>query len=218
MQAFQLRLSEPDSLTIAFRRERTAIMFSVLISYLIGSLPSAVLVSRAFSGVDIRDLGDGNMGARNTTRMLGWRAGVIVAALDFGKGALAVLLARHLGADDWIQLLSGLAAVLGHDFPIWARLKGGQGMACSLGVLFILITSPTLLGLGAFALVYLFARNFDMSAGIGLGLIVLLAVLEGFPLPWAAYAASLFVSIGLKTWMDLPRRAMLRQRNTERHS
>lgn len=184
-------------------------MLALLVSYMIGSLPSAVLVSHAVAGVDIRELGDGNMGARNTTRTLGWRAGIIVAVLDFGKGAIAVLLARSLGGGEWIQLLAGVAAVLGHDYPLWARFKGGQGMACSLGVLFVLMLTPTLWGLVVFGVVYLMLRNFDVSAGFGLGSIVGLAIFGNYPIPWAVYAAILFVSIALKKWIDLPRRLRL---------
>lgn len=188
-------------------------MLALLVSYMIGSLPSAVLVSHAVAGVDVRELGDGNMGARNTTRTLGWRAGIIVAILDFGKGVVAVLLARSLGGGDWIQLLAGVAAVLGHDYPLWARFKGGQGMACSLGVLFVLMLTPTLWGLLVFGCAYLLLRNFDISAGFGLASIVGLALLGDYPIPWAVYGAILFVSIGLKKWVDLPRRLALMEGN-----
>lgn len=191
-------------------------MLALLVSYMIGSLPSAVLVSHAVAGVDIRDLGDGNMGARNTTRTLGWRAGIIVAILDFGKGAVAVLLARSLGGGEWIQLLAGVAAVVGHDYPLWARFKGGQGMACSLGVLFVLMMAPTLWGLLVFGAVYLLLRNFDVSAGFGLGSIVGLALVWDYPTPWAMYGAILFVSIALKKWIDLPRRLHLIEENGHR--
>jgi glycerol-3-phosphate acyltransferase PlsY len=177
-----------------------------LVAYVLGSFPSAVLVSRAVAGVDIRTLGDGNMGARNTTRSLGWWPGIIVAILDFGKGAIAVSLARNLGADPNLQLLSGTAAVVGHDFPIWAHFRGGQGMATSLGVLMLLVPEPTLWGLVIFASSYVILRHFDLSAALGLGLIVALLVLHEMPLLWVLYAALLFISIGLKKWLDLPRR------------
>jgi glycerol-3-phosphate acyltransferase PlsY len=184
-------------------------MIAILAGFLLGSFPSAVLISRAVAGVDVRTLGDGNMGARNTTRTLGWRAGIMVAILDFGKGAISVWLARSLGVDPDFQLFSGAAAVLGHDFPVWARFRGGQGMAASLGVLTVLMPGEAFGGLGVFAASYLVLRHFDLCAALGLGLIVGLAALAGEPLLWIVYAAALFVSIGLKKWLDWPRRQAL---------
>ncbi len=193
-------------------------MLAILVAYVLGSFPSAVLVSRAVAGVDIRTLGDGNMGARNTTRSIGWWPGIMVAVLDFGKGAIALSLARSLGAGPDLQLLSGVAAVLGHDFPLWARFRGGQGMATSLGVLVMLMPEATLWGLTIFAASYVILRHFDFSAALGLGLIVALVVLQEKPLPWVLYAAFLFVSIGLKKWLDLPRRLANLRSHPEHHA
>src|SRR3972149_7949371 len=145
----------------------------LLSAYFLGSLPTALLVSRLFAHADIRELGDGNMGARNVTRTLGLGAGILVATVDFCKGALAVLLARSFDLSLAWQLTAGVSAVIGHDFPIWAGFRGGQGMATSLGVLAILLPVSTLVGLLAFGSLYLVTRGFDVSAAIGLGLIVL---------------------------------------------
>lgn len=196
---------------------RGQLMLAILVAYVLGSFPSAVLVSRAVAGVDIRTLGDGNMGARNTTRSLGWWPGIMVAILDFGKGAIAVSLARTLGADPILQLLCGMAAVLGHDYPIWAHFRGGQGMATSLGVLVLLMPQATLWGLAVFGTSFAILRNFDLSAALGLGLIVALMLLEGAPLVWVVCTGLLFVSIGLKKWLDLPRRLANLQSHPENH-
>ena len=153
-------------------------MLAILAAYLLGSFPSAVLVSHAVSGGDIRAFGDGNMGARNTTRSLGWKAGIMVAILDFGKGVIAVALARNLGASAGTQLLSVAAAVLGHDFPLWAHFRGGQGMATSLGGLMVLMPEPVLWGMVTFGSAFVLLRHFDLSAGLGLGLIVAMAGTE----------------------------------------
>lgn len=183
----------------------------LLTAFFIGSIPTAVLVSRLLTGVDIRQLGDGNMGARNTTAQIGWKGGLIVAAGDFAKGAGAVVLARSLDQGASMQLLSGLAAVAGHDFPVLAGFRGGQGMAASLGVLFVLMPEETLLGLAVFGLAYLILRAFDPSAAVGLGLIVLLAWASGLAFWWIAYAAALFCSIALKKWLDTPWRERVRR-------
>ena len=102
----------------------------LLISYLVGSLPTALIVSRLVAHVDIREIGDGNMGARNVTHTLGWGPGIVVAVIDFSKGGLAVLLTRQLGYSLSLQLASGVSAVLGHDFPIYARFprRPGDGL------------------------------------------------------------------------------------------
>jgi hypothetical protein len=101
----------------------------IIFSYLLGSIPSAVIVSRLTRGVDIRTLGDGNMGARNTYRTFGLAAGLAVALADGCKGALSVLLARWLGLPAAWQTAAAVAAVLGHDFPVFAHFRGGQGLA-----------------------------------------------------------------------------------------
>ena len=146
----------------------------LMAAYLFGSVPTALILSHMMGRGDLRLLGDGNMGARNATHVLGWGAGAVVAGVDFSKGALAVALARQLNSAVPLQLAAGVAAVLGHDFPIWAGFRGGQGMATSLGVLSMLMPEPTLWGLGAFAGVYLVTHIFDLSAGCGLGLLVFL--------------------------------------------
>jgi glycerol-3-phosphate acyltransferase PlsY len=184
--------------------------FVVLLSaYLLGSIPTAVMLSHLLGRGDLRRLGDGNMGARNATHVLGWGAGAVVAGVDFSKGALAVALAREVDQGAPLQLAAGMAAVLGHDFPIWAGFHGGQGMATSLGVLAVLVPTPTMVGLLAFGGAYLATRIFDLSAGIGLALLVFLAWREGAPGIWVGYAALLFVSIPVKKWIDAPRRRAL---------
>ncbi len=189
----------------------------LIAAYLFGSVPTALILSHLMGRGDIRLLGDGNMGARNATHVLGWGAGAVVAGVDFSKGALAVAVARQLDSAAALQLAAGVAAVLGHDFPIWAAFRGGQGMATSLGVLSMLMPESTLWGMGAFAAVYLVTHAFDLSAGCGLGLLVFLAWRAGEPPAWVGYAALLFVSIPVKKWVDLPRRRALARSSTRRN-
>jgi glycerol-3-phosphate acyltransferase PlsY len=188
----------------------------VLAAYVFGSVPTALILSHLMGRGDIRLLGDGNMGARNATHVLGWGAGAVVAGVDFSKGALAVAAARQVDSIPWLQLAAGFAAVLGHDFPVWVGFRGGQGMATSLGGLSLLMPEATLWGVAALAAAYLVTRNFDLSAGIGLGLLVLLEWQAGAPTAWVAYAGSLFVMIAIKKWLDLPRRRALMHSATRR--
>jgi glycerol-3-phosphate acyltransferase PlsY len=182
----------------------------LIIAYLVGSFPTALIVSRKVAGVDIREIGDGNMGARNVTRTLGWGAGIFVATVDFCKGGSAILLARSSNLSLSWQLAAGIFAVVGHDFPIWARFRGGQGMAAILGMLFFLMPVPTMWGLVVFLLAYLFSRSFDLSASIGLGCMAFLVWYSHIDRLLLDYTIVLFLSIPLKKIIDWPRRKQLR--------
>jgi glycerol-3-phosphate acyltransferase PlsY len=188
-------------------------MFVLVISYLIGSLPTALIVSRAVAGVDIRHIGDGNMGARNVTHTLGWGPGIFVAVVDFSKGGFSVLLARQLGYPLNWQLAAGVCAVLGHDFPIYARFHGGQGMASTLGTLMVFMPVPTFLGLIIFGVAYWLWRSFDLSAAVGLGLLASFAWYTREPDILVLYTVLLFLSIPAKKALDWPRRRRLRNAN-----
>ncbi len=178
----------------------------LLVCYLIGSIPTAFLVGRRFRGVDIRRVGDGNMGARNTTRTLGVRFGVIVGAVDFFKGVGAMLLVRHFNGPPVFEILAGALTVLGHDFPILVGFRGGQGLAASLGILCVIMPTPCLWGLMTFGSAFVATRHFDFSAGMGLALIVGLAIYSDYSLAYILFTAGLFISVALKKWLDLPRR------------
>lgn len=108
-----------------------------LAGYLLGSIPTAWLLARRRRGQDIRQLGDGNMGAENAARLLGRNAGVFVALVDVGKGLAAILLARLLTGlePSWPAALPGLAAIIGHSWPLWLRGPGGRGAATAAGAL-----------------------------------------------------------------------------------
>ena len=178
------------------------IIGSIVFAYLIGSFPTAVLLSNHMANKDVRQMGDGNSGARNVNHMFGWRAGIIVGAVDFTKGMLAVLLAKIFGLSlDW-QLVVGILAVVGHDFPIFAKFSGGQGMATSLGTMAILFPFETLFGLMIFALVYVFTKHFNISAGYGLGTLVFLLLIGKQSFIPVLYAVFLFLTIPLKKHLD----------------
>jgi len=112
----------------------TAVVFA-LGAYLLGSIPFAILVSRAMRLNDPRTYGSKNIGATNVLRSGNRIAALLTLAGDAGKGWAAVLIARALGASDEIIALVGLAAFIGHVFPVWLRFKGGKGVATAAGVL-----------------------------------------------------------------------------------
>lgn len=113
----------------------------ILLAYLIGSIPTAVWVSKSIFGIDIRDYGSGNAGATNTFRILGSKWGSLVMLVDVTKGIISTslyilipfYLTNELARTNFMILL-GLAAVLGHIFPIWANFRGGKGVATLLGM------------------------------------------------------------------------------------
>jgi len=143
----------------------------ILLAYLIGSVPTSVWVSQYFFDIDIRDYGSGNAGATNTYRVLGPKWGTVVMITDMVKGIIAVKLALLLpeyadgGANlQNLQTVLGLAAVIGHIFPIWADFRGGKGVATLFGL--VLGISPwTALGcVGIFIVVLYLTRFVSLSS------------------------------------------------------
>lgn len=109
-------------------------VFIIIVAYLLGSIPSGLIVGKIFYGVDIREHGSGNLGATNAFRTLGIKAGTIVIIADILKGTLATLLPVWLGSD-LHPLIAGMTAAIGHIFPIFAGFRGGKAVATSGGVL-----------------------------------------------------------------------------------
>ncbi|QNL21382.1 glycerol-3-phosphate 1-O-acyltransferase PlsY [Hyphobacterium sp. CCMP332] len=151
------------------------VILTIIAAYLLGSIPSAVWYGQAFFGIDVRDYGSGNAGATNTFRVLGKRAGSIVMAIDILKGWTASSLPWFLviwdiiPADDLIlyQLLHGVAAVLGHVFPIYANFKGGKGVATLFGMVLAIQLNVALLCVGIFILVLILSKYVSLGSMIG---------------------------------------------------
>ncbi|MER3463337.1 MAG: acyl-phosphate glycerol 3-phosphate acyltransferase [Chitinophagaceae bacterium] len=146
-------------------------VFLILVAYLIGSIPTAVWVSKYFFDFDIRDYGSGNSGATNTFRVLGRKWGIIVMVVDMLKAIVAVKLVfilpdTHIN-DMYVtnlQIGLGLAAVLGHIFPIWAEFKGGKGVASLFGMVLGIQPNVALCCIGVFILVLYLTRWVSLSS------------------------------------------------------
>lgn len=143
----------------------------IIVAYLIGSVPTSVWVSKSFFNIDIRDYGSGNAGATNTYRVLGSKWGTFVMVADMLKGVLAVKLALLLPeyADSDINLQNlqtglGLAAVVGHIFPIWADFRGGKGVATLFGLVLGISPWTALSCVGIFSLVLYLTRFVSLSS------------------------------------------------------
>lgn len=143
----------------------------IIVAYLIGSIPTSVWVSKSFFNIDIRDYGSGNAGATNTYRVLGSKWGTFVMVVDMLKGVVAVKLALLLPeyADNDINLQNlqtglGLAAVVGHIFPIWADFRGGKGVATLFGLVLGISPWTALSCVGIFSLVLYLTRFVSLSS------------------------------------------------------
>lgn len=181
------------------------VILAVAVAYVLGSIPTAFLVAQRV-GIDIRTVGDGNMGARNVARVLGVRPAIVVALADVLKGAAAVLIARILGVSEgWVRT-AAWTAVLGHDFPVFAGFRGGQGLATTIGTLIVLMPREMSVALGLYGALYVLTQNPDISAGAGLGVGVFLAFATGRPPMLVANAAALLLSIPAKKLFDYRRR------------
>lgn len=166
------------------------IIILLVLAYLIGSIPTAVWVSKRIYGLDIREHGSGNAGATNTFRVLGKKAGIGVMIADMLKGFIAVKLSYlsiyHTGSEQLtnLQVGLGLLAVVGHIFPIWAGFRGGKGIASLFGM--ILAIHPVVaLSLVAVFLLMLFLTRYvslsSMAASVAFPLLILFIFKEQAP-------------------------------------
>ena len=137
---------------------------SIVIGYLLGSIPSAYIMSKVRKGIDIREVDTRNMGAGSTFRQIGIWEGFVVFAVDAGKGAGAVLIAQALGVSQPFVLAAGFAAILGHSYPFAIGFRGGQGVATIMGIFFVLAPEVMLIMLGLLGLALLLTRHiFSMT-------------------------------------------------------
>ena len=138
------------------------ILITILLAYILGSIPSSVWIGKIFFDVDVREHGSGNAGTTNTIRTLGYKAGIPVFIIDALKGWFAVFMSKvifgyfpEIEMPDYVQVVAAAAVVIGHIFPVFAGFRGGKGVATLLGVGFGLIPIPALIALGIFTIVLL---------------------------------------------------------------
>ncbi len=147
-------------------------LFLLIISaYLIGSIPTAYWIGKAFFSIDIREHGSKNMGASNTFRVLGATWGIIVLVIDMAKGIAAVQLAQLIQPSDWLgsepvfwQLILGLTAIAGHIFPVFAGFRGGKGVATLFGVVIAIQPWTALISVAAFLIVTVVTRYISLAS------------------------------------------------------
>jgi glycerol-3-phosphate acyltransferase PlsY len=175
-----------------------------ILAYLFGSIPSAVWIGKLVHNIDVRDHGSGNAGAANVIRVLGWKTGIPVMIIDLSKGWIAAMLPQffHLAAPGSallinLQILSGVTAIIGHIFPVFAGFRGGKGVATVFGVLLAIQPLLTICCLGVFLAVLLITGIVSVSSmSAGIAFPVLLFLL--FDTPSVIFKIfSVFVAIAL---------------------
>jgi glycerol-3-phosphate acyltransferase PlsY len=148
-------------------------IITLLGAYLLGAIPTSVWIGRRFYNIDIREHGSGNAGATNTIRVLGLKVGIPVLIIDMSKGFAAVNLI-HLTdyyipqSGDFIsyQLLLGIAAIIGHIFPVYVGFKGGKGVATLFGIVLAIDPLPTLICIGIFVITLIITKYVSLSSMI----------------------------------------------------
>ena len=159
------------------------IIIAVLLAYLLGSIPTSVWIGKAIHGIDVREHGSGNAGATNVIRVLGWKTGVPVLLIDMVKGCIAALLPVFFelapsGSASLtnLQILTGLTAIIGHMFPVFAGFRGGKGVAAAGGVIVAIHPVVSLVCLGVFSIVFIITGIVSvssMTAGIAFPVLLL---------------------------------------------
>ena len=180
----------------------TLTVVAIVIGYLLGSIPFAYIVSRLKKGVDIRKAGGGNVGALNTYREIGPVYGLGVLAADIAKGALAVLIARWLDLSLTWMCVAGFAAIIGHNWPVFLKFRGGKGAATVIGVLLALTPIELLISAGIVLILIGITRNVRLAL-FALVFVPLFNWIFDKDLIYIVCALGLLLFIGLRTAMGL---------------
>jgi glycerol-3-phosphate acyltransferase PlsY len=166
----------------------------VLGAYLTGTIPFGLLLTRVLVHKDVRQVGSGNIGATNVARAAGKKIGVLTLVLDAAKGAVPTWIAGALFGPSWWLGAAGLAAVLGHVFPVWLGFRGGKGVATALGVMLATLPGVAVVGLMVYAGIYLVFRISSLGSLVAALTCTLLAVVRA-PHPAIAVMVAAIVAL-----------------------
>jgi glycerol-3-phosphate acyltransferase PlsY len=180
----------------------TAVLIA-FIAYLIGSIPSAYIVGRLVSGIDIRVAGEGNVGARNAYHVVGHGWGIAVCLIDASKGGLVAVALRD--RPTWQLMLGGIAVIAGHGFPIWLGFVGGKGVATASGFGIALFWPAAVLGGASAGAVFAVTRRFLPTLVVAILGSIVSAMLLGGGAATLGVVVSLFALTGVKRAIDEPR-------------
>ncbi|MEO0240642.1 MAG: glycerol-3-phosphate acyltransferase [candidate division WOR-3 bacterium] len=186
-----------------------------LISYLIGSIPNAYIVAKIVKKIDIRSVGEGNVGARNVWHVVSPFWGIFVFFLDFLKGVITYLISFYFLRDNLLIWLCGIFAVIGHGFPIFLKFRGGKGMAIASGFLFSKFPECVLMGTLLYLILFLLTKNFHLSITIAI-IITLFVFYPLFKEPFNEIIMSIFflILLGIKRIIDEPYMRKIKAQNS----
>ncbi len=178
---------------------------ALMLCYLLGSVPSGYIAGRLSRGIDIREAGDGNVGAANAYALLGPGPGAAVALFDISKGIIAVLMVRSITGSDAAALLGGISAAAGHSWPFYLKFRGGRGAATSLGVLLVLVPQVAAMLTIAASVPLLLYRSTTVFFACVFIPIAPLVWYTGAPAPYVGYVIALPLMIGLTHYLSTKR-------------
>jgi glycerol-3-phosphate acyltransferase PlsY len=184
----------------------------VILSYLLGSIPTAYIAGRVVKGIDIRRVGDGNVGAANAFREIGPRAGWLVMTADIAKGALAAVGTLILASQTW-AFLAGIAVLVGHILPVYIGFRGGRGEATAAGVLLVLLPLPMLSLMVIASLPFLIFRNTMILGAMLFAPLWLIVLLKDYPATLVVYSILLPVIVALAHLLTTRRLSLEVKRN-----
>jgi len=172
-----------------------SVMLTLILSYLIGSISFALIIGKVFYKTDIRQYGSGNLGATNTFRVLGKKAGTTVAIADLLKGTAACLLPQILNSTI-NPILCGVLAILGHVFPIFSGFRGGKAVATSTGVFLFLAPLGTLIGFIVFLISLIISKYVSLSSILAaISILVYSLIFEDTLIKALSFFISIFVIV-----------------------
>jgi glycerol-3-phosphate acyltransferase PlsY len=174
----------------------------VLIAYVIGAVPFSYIMSHLGAGINIREHGEGNVGARNVYHVVGHRWGAAAALLDVAKGIAVFFVADRFAATTLAFLLCGVAVAMGHNFSVFLGFRGGKGLSVVFGFLLSYLPAPTLAGMLVIIGAYFVTRDINKALVFGIPLMVLLPPLFGAPWWTVPYAVALFLLCAWKKIVD----------------
>ena len=175
----------------------------IIVGYLLGSVPFSYIIARLVKGVDIRKYGSGNIGAANVFLTIGPMAGILAGILDAGKGIMAILIAKQFILDECGIVFTGLASIVGHNWPVYLGFVGGKGVATSFGILTCLVPRELFIALGAWVLIVSLSRYITLG-GIIAGLFLpILVWYFGRPKLFIISSAVIICLLGIKTFSSI---------------
>ena len=196
------------------------VILVIFMGYMLGSIPTGYIVGKWVKGMDIREHGSGNVGATNVMREVGRLWGILVLLLDGLKGMVVVLLIGLWGIEEeWLYLMGGVVAFLGHIYPVWLRFRGGKGVAVGMGVFLSLRWIEMLITVGVFGVVVWFKRYVSLGSVVG-GLIFPVLIFmdiggNGDVLLYGLVASGIGLLIVIKHYENLKRMKEGRERKVE---